>query len=76
MRESTCENVVSELLNDWLSLTLVVAHLQGLIILECALGYFPFCDPTAPPSKTSVIGNLSMFSLVRLRTSRRYGACK
>jgi serine/threonine protein kinase len=38
--------------------------LQGLIVLECALGYFPFADPKAPIPKTAVVGNLSIFSLM------------
>jgi hypothetical protein len=35
-----------------------------LIVLECALGYYPFADPTAPITKSSVVGNLSIFALV------------
>ena len=38
----------------------------GMIVLECALGYFPFSDPSiTSPQKGAVIGNLAVFPLMQ-----------
>lgn len=37
----------------------------GMIVLECALGHYPFADPKAPADKGAVLGNLSIFVLMQ-----------
>lgn len=40
----------------------------GMIVLECALGYYPFADPPSESSKNTA-ASLSVFSLMQLISS-------